>query len=737
MSIGRTRGPRAAAVVEYLEKSDAPFARLDDIRVDDTHDVLDIVVEPELAQHRVVDIRDKEPIRIHFPVDDTEPPTIRSRRDDFPFDYVHTNYDADSDGLALCMWEQDWRNLRRRLSAQALVELIRAWFSRAAAGTLHQAGQLPEPLLPASAFTLIVPPERPAATWHVTSVHQYHGRLTIAVGDDRAPDRQDDPGFSVLTAEFPRQVAGALRKYPRSLEELRILALECGTDLVEAMRNRLGGGGPVVAGQRGVIICLTVPKTRHAGGAVEAWEVRGFLLPVAPDALGEALGLFARHPGTSELARLIRPEEPRGLEKLPLHYLNVCQRVDRHAARSYAGAQEHGDRRLVAVGAGAIGSNLVIGTLRAGLGSWTIIDHDVVLPHNTLRQFQGDWAVGHSKAGSLAAIASHVLAAGDDNAPIVADVLSPPAPEAIQIRDAMGRADMVVDCSASPAVLAHVSDSPDLKRAASVFFGPDGADLVVLAEDSDRRARLDEIEAQYLYAVATDGRLAGHFQAARSDFIRYANACQDLTRPVAPWKVQALSGIAGGQLVRILHRDEALAAIWRLDSETGGVSSVALSVSAVERHEVGKWRVTASRSVLNAIRQWRDRSAPAETGGILLGTVDLERRVLHVTGALPAPPDSVQQPTYFVRGEKNLAPQVGAIARASAGMVGYVGEWHSHPDGAALRPSGDDEKVFSHLERHIGPTGEPYMIGICGSAGTWLRVGCGGQMCGEATIEHE
>jgi hypothetical protein len=122
---------------------------------------------------------------------------------------------------------------------------------------------------------------------------------------------------------------------------------------------------------------------------------------------------------------------------------------------------------------------------------------------------------------------------------------------------------------------------------------------------------------------------------------------------------------------------------------------------------------------------------------VFIGSFDIVRGVVHIVAALPAPADSVQTPTYFVRGSKDLKPLVDEISQQSAGALGYVGEWHSHPDGAAAQPSGDDEVVFSYLKAHVGPTGKRYIMAICGMVEIWLRAGWQCRGIAEAAFVHE
>lgn len=730
------RSDRARAVIGYIERApDHPFARLVAAATEDDHDVVDLVVEPEIPQHCAVAILPEEPVRIHFPLNDGRSPTIHSRRDDFPLDQVHTNYAPDADGLCLCVWEENWNDLRRVLSAQALVERIRGWFSRTAADVLHQEGQALEPLLPASAHTLIVPPGLAAEAWTVSHLRNHEGRATLFAEAPSAEGQPTDtPPVATFTIAVPARIHGALRAGPRTLEGLRELTQDLGTDLIGPLRLwLLDDARRQAADKRRMLLILTIPQRRAADKEVEGQEVVAFLPNATLSQLGEALGCTYLDPRTGTSLPRVGVSEPEGLDRIMLDHVRVVRRLDRAMARVYAGTTARQDRKLVAIGAGAIGSNVVVGTTRAGIGTWTIIDNDIVLPHNTVRQFQRNAVVGIPKAMALQADAEGVLAEEGTARFICADILTP-RENAEQIRDSLNGADIVVDFSASPAVLGYVSDQGDLRRAASFFFNPDGSDLVILAEDDARAWRLDEIEAQYFLAAATDCRLARHLSRARLDLLRYANACQDLTRPVPPWQVQTLTGLAGGQLLGLVEQSAALAMLWRLDVQSGAIAAVALDFSRVSRRPAGDWRFTVSHAVLQSMRCLRAEAAPNESGGILIGSFDLCRRVAHVVAALPAPPDSVQTPSYFERGSKYLKPIVDGLTVASAGVLKYLGEWHSHPDHARPRPSSDDETVDAYLSRHLGPTGAPHLIAICGREETWFRLGCDGRARGEAVL---
>jgi integrative and conjugative element protein (TIGR02256 family) len=733
---GIPRSPRARQLIDYVRNAvDAPFARIDSVGFDEGsgRDFVDITVEPQLAQDRAVAIHDIEPVRLLFSPVDAHPPTVLSRREDFPLDLVHTNFEGGVNGRCLCIWEENWHDLRRGLTPLALIERIRSWFTRTAAGSLHEAGQPLEPLIPITADTLIIPAGPPPATWHVVGVNRRGAIWTVVVDGKPADDGKEDMQFPIFAVELPPQVHGALRSRPYSLDTLRELVEPMGIDLSQMLGDWLVKPDQLRANQRLPLLIVTLPKQREANGPVETWETWGFLATANLCELGEALGRSFSGENQRSNVR-ISAAPPTKTPDVGLMGWRVVQRLDRAAARRFAGNPASADRAMVAVGAGAIGSNVIVGMTRAGVGTWTVIDDDTVLPHNTVRQAQTNGLIGASKALTAHFLADWVLAEGG-NAHIEADILEP-GDAAEAIGKAVAAADLVVDFSASPSVLAKLADDDAIRRTASCFFNPAGSDLVVLAEDASRELRLDEIEAQYFLAAAADMRLTGHLESSRVDFIRYANACQDLSRPLPPWQVQTLCGIASGRLLKLLEVPDAVAHAWRLDIDTAAVQAVSLPLTKVHRCQFERWRVTLTVEVVRQMQALRQTAAPNETGGVLIGSFDALRGVVHIVAALPAPADSQQAPTYFIRGARELKVAIDAIVLQSAGILGYVGEWHSHPDGAAARPSRDDEAVFDYLKIHLGPTGTPYVMAICGKHETWLRAGWQSREQAERAICH-
>ncbi|OWK32012.1 Mov34/MPN/PAD-1 family protein [Sphingomonas mucosissima] len=732
------RSRLARALVQYVRESvDHPYATIREVHRDGERDLVDLDLEIDLAQDRAVPILHREPVRIVFASpNDLVAPRVLSLRDDFPSGQVHTNLDHEVDGLCLCIWEEGWHDLSRNLTGQALVERIRWWFAGIADGSLHAEDQVLEPLIATTSDTIVFPPGNFVGPWFIDEAHERRGQVTLIMSRERKD--AGDPRFDVFQRVLPSQVHGALASRPYDMGGLVELTARLDFDLMVELRAWLIEPERLAAAsERRALFLLVVPKRRTDEGEDESHEAWVYTPSETLAELGEKLGMTSSYEDEgglrtgAALPGTVQPADPRTIR---LFSWRIVQRLDRATARQFAGSTRTEDARLVAIGAGAIGSNVIMNATHAGLGTWTIIDDDIVLPHNTVRQTQTNWAVGHLKAQVLAFEANAILAEGGNDL-IVADVLRVGA-ETGRIVAAMREADLVVDFSASPAVVGNLADQ-DVRRASSFFFGPDGSDLVALDEGHGRTVLLDEIEAQYFLAVAACPALEGHLATARTDRIRYANACQDLSRPLPPWQVHMLSGLAAGRLPSLLEDAAPSAWVWRLDPDTGSVLPIRLDVQATSRFASDMLRVSVSGSVIDAMRTYRQKAAPNETGGILIGTFDLVRNVLHVVAALPAPPDSRQAPTYFVRGAQDLRPLVDDLASATAGRLRYVGEWHSHPNGAAARPSSDDEGVFTYLRQQLDPAGAPYAMLICGREETWLRTAWQDRGQVEGVVAHD
>lgn len=85
---------------------------------------------------------------------------------------------------------------------------------------------------------------------------------------------------------------------------------------------------------------------------------------------------------------------------------------------------------------------------------------------------------------------------------------------------------------------------------------------------------------------------------------------------------------------------------------------------------------------------------PREVGTSLVGTYSDDGWDATVLHAAPLTTDSKAGRSWFQRGVRGLKTYFSAVFAKSSGVTHYVGEWHSHPDGAPIPSPTDDANMM-------------------------------------------
>lgn len=295
--------------------------------------------------------------------------------------------------------------------------------------------------------------------------------------------------------------------------------------------------------------------------------------------------------------------------------------------------------------------------------------------------------------------------------PIVADILTPGS-ERDRLGERLGNADLVLDMAASIPVSRHLAqDTPGAAKRVSFFLNPVGSDLVMLVEDTRREIRLDSLEMQYYRAVLRDGRLRNHFRRPDGT-VRYGTSCRDVSAHLPQTQVALYAAIAARRLPSVADQEDAAIRIWQTSSGTDDVAAFDVAARKVKRQPAGEWTVVYDDGLAETLLDLRKARLPNETGGILVGSFDVERRTVYVVDTIPSPLDSQERKTLYIRGADGLHERLDDVQERTLGQLEYVGEWHSHPDGHECMPSHDDLDVLSWLSSHMDSDGVPGVMMI-------------------------
>ncbi|MXW18464.1 MAG: hypothetical protein F4123_12275 [Gemmatimonadetes bacterium] len=725
--LGETVDPEEAGVakarelVQLLHAEVLPFVDLVGVtRRADAWEVVQVDVRPAVPTFPVNDIRMVEPIAVEFdPADRFEPRAI-TLRSDFPR-VPHTYVVAPGEPPTLCLFDEPYTEQRLRWTAAAFAQRLHTWLSKTAIGTLHQPDQPVEPFLPGSPAHVILPSHLfdagssrgPQAISLSAIPRTCSARLTYVAGRQGSGDGiEGDRNCIAVVVETKPQTQGGLTHQPQNLLQLHEFLQTMGSDLLQTLRDNLTTWIIERAGDPDVIalVILRIPVRRSHDRAPETIEVRAFQVAGSVGRLGKALGFVDEVDG--DFGAIIGdPGTTSASEEVPLLPLNPVRDLTRRRAQMLSGNRSAPDPHILAVGAGALGSQTLLNLVRTGFGTWTVVDDDVLLPHNLARHALPGPCVGHEKAGALAHLASLCFEDGGTIDSFCADVLTPPLAD--ELRTKLDATDISLDFSASVAVARWLAlEAPGDSRRISVFLNPDGTDLVVMAEDQARSMRLDCIEAQYYRAVIEREEFAEHL-LENGERLRYGHTCRDVTSTLSQDSLSLFSGIAAGALRKTIAGAESSLAVWQA-SANHSVKHRAVDLAAPVEIQCGDWQIWTDRGVLRKLSVLRKQALPNETGGVLLGYTDHLRKVLYVVDTLPSPPDSEEWPSSYVRGCDGLKEAVDAIAHRTGGAVAYLGEWHSHPDGSTCEPSPDDLVFLAWLTGHMFVDGMPGLMAIVG-----------------------
>lgn len=686
--------------------------------------IVDIECDGVPSQN-AVGIQFRERMALWVPDDNKKLVEAWAMREGFPV-LMHQNQGARGGPASLCLYFEPVSTVLSTWTPQRFLRRIQWWLEQSARGELHPADQPVEHLFFASKYELVLP-------WNMAQL-QADPNLRAVV--QRGPQRSEggtcflhfipkqanlpDGAVTHIEVKLPAIVHGFVERDPVTLGQLaELLAgrhVDLLTPLVEALAKGVGTDGiPVGKAEPLLVVVLHIPIARDATSAPSGLARRAFVIDMDVRELGVATGTLMAHAGRyyrdgASAALGMKPSDAwRSASLLPMNVLTVN---DAAASRKQSSVNSEGPRGVL-VGAGSLGSELMNLWGRAGWGRWTAIDEDHVKPHNLVRHVAFSQHIGQPKVEVVAELTGAFSDGAVTVHPISADATDMASEP---VRNALQAAELVVDASAALDYPRLSSNLEGVGRHVSVFLTPSGNGAVLMAEDTTRSIRLRTLEAQYYRAAIRQPWGERHLNGNLATFWSGAS-CRDISVALPYSRVTAHAATLVEQVMAVPERAEAGIRVWQRDPGIGGITVHDVGVTGERRFDLGDMPVFVDEGLIKFLQASRAAALPAETGGVLLGYIDFNVNSIVVVDALPAPPDSEGTKTSFERGISGLAKAVEEASRRTAGIVGYLGEWHSHPPGHSASPSTDDLVQLTDLTLQMHEDGLPILQLIVGDGG--------------------
>ena len=681
-------------------------------------------------------IKVRERLAFVFSADQTKVPEVRALRKNFPI-VSHMNHTISGQPVSLCLYSEPWSVIERTWTPQKYLQHVLWWLSETARnGTAHQIDQPLERIYFNSPFEIVLPPnfEEKVNDKDLALVLQIVqpsvGCFKVIRGDffpKNKIQKQDIVQFIPLVLILPPVVHGRIERFPDSLGALHGQLENRGAPFIERLseciRSKVDENGLTHNKDGRCLLIFYLPVKRSVDAEPERYETRAFLFIKDLSVLGEATGALTKHENKFYAIPTLggndrtQSDEWKNFEIIPV---DVKTAITKEFARnSSAIKKDTTDFNGILAGVGALGSAIGEFWAKEAWGQWTLIDQDFIKPHNIVRHAAKDCYIGHFKVDVVRRLMEANYYDGYYSAAAIPDSIT--NDNNLLVKEAISAASFLVDATTTLEAPRDLSRKDDVPRLCSVFLTPSGGGSVLLLEDATRKVRLESLEAQYYRAIINTDWGAKHLEGHQGS-LWVGAGCRDVSMVLSNEAVLLHAATLARQVRLLRDQTESCMRVWNSDPGTGAIVAQEIPVYETVRMIRAAWQVIWDIGIQEKLCATRKARLPNETGGVVLGYIDQKLKTIYVVDVLPAPPDSDADPTGFTRGVDGLEASLQEVARRTANIVGYIGEWHSHPPSVSAKPSQIDQCLIKKLSEILAQDGLPALILIVGEAEFSLSV---------------
>lgn len=706
---------KAKKFVELIKYEIIPFTKLIEIKRNEETEIIIFDIEIEVSQVRKNDIKNKERIAITFDKSDSDLPIVEALRMDFP-EVPHLNPTLDEEPKSICLFQKTYDEIKNILNPAKILNQIRYWLEATARGDLHGFDQPLEAIMLYSKYNLYLPNNFfTGRELPVFKVKQFKEQLLLLPLKKKEYQSCKSSKFFyyplVLSAQ--PQEHGKILKIPHDLQTLNEICSTWGIDLLDEISTGIENIVKLPQSydkelfcESKLLIIILIPKKRTAEAVTESYEYRSFIVDRTINDLGSILGI-AETFNNSKALIIGGKKKLNGLDKVPIIHLNTSFMLSRQAAATYNDECFNENINISVIGVGALGSKILMNLVRSGFGKYNLFDCDYFLPHNAARHVLNGINIGESKTEAMSSLANFIIDEENICRSYPYNILT----EKKETEPIIVGSDIILDVSTSIAVERYLGiDIESNARRFSVFLNPSGKALVILAEDNQRKSRIDWLEMQYYRLIINEPELKEHISDFPGD-VRYSNSCRDISNCIPNDYVSVHAATASRVIKSIYKEETARLIISQLSKDNFNLITKEYKIHDLINLKIDEWNVCLDECFINLMKEKREEKLPNETGGIILGAFDFERKIVYMVDIF-CPNDSIEYPTSFTRGYKNLSEKLEEISINTAGNIEYVGEWHSHPNNCSTAMSDLDNKLLTYLHEKRLYEGYPGVVVI-------------------------
>jgi hypothetical protein len=707
---------KAQYLLYFLHSVEGSCVHIVEFRKKEESETIIIEMGVERPQKIINDIRKVESLAIKFDRGDILPPEVFALREDFPI-LPHLNLWPSLPLKSLCLYEELYEIIKLTWTPSKFIGQIQNWLNKAVVGELHEDDQALEPFIMGSPVTLLLPEyfsiDEPQVVDLELRCEENHFSLLPKNVVSEQDDKISFNRFVTIGFRIPAVVHGVIRHSPRNLKDLHELLstipYDFNSEISKIFKSLIIKGIRTDLLEKQVIILFMIPLKREKTGEIELFDHFAFVTVKKLKDIGPEYGVFDKVNNTtlSKPVIIIGVQKIGNLEGLFIDPIKV-QHFIGSATASFCSGTEINHSKITAIGIGALGSQIINNLIRSGFGRWKLIDEDILLPHNVARHLLSNLYVGFSKARAAMTIFNTLIDEQLIDRYISENILRPTQKE--DVNTALIDTEFIFDFSALIAVSRYIAYNDSYARSISVYLTPDGKALVVACEDEKRNIRLDWLEMLQYREVINNKSMSNSLNVPA--YHRYGNSCRDISVQLPQDDFAIWSGFASKKTRELVTQSNASLSIFHRKNYT--IRTIVCKIYNVNMTMINGWKIIFDEYIINMMTEFRIKSLPNETGGILVGNIDTFHKHCYIVGVMKSPLDSEEQPTFYIRGFYDLYAIIENIEKMTLGQISYIGEWHSHPKSCSVNPSALDILAYSRIQDEVKKDALPAIMMIVG-----------------------
>lgn len=358
---------------------------------------------------------------------------------------------------------------------------------------------------------------------------------------------------------------------------------------------------------------------------------------------------------------------------------------------------------LIIAGCGALGSKIAMHLVRAGISNILFSDPDTMSEHNLSRHVLFDDSVLKNKADEMGSVTNlmyyHEKFKAEASHKGIKSIL-----EDMDVMS-MRKPDYLLDFTASKVVhnqLVNIGNRPTAISAAIYDNGKFG---LLLCEGNNDGVRVNDVMATVFAQYKTDAFVSNYLMRERelvdepASLLNVGLGCNSETFILADDIISLYAASMSITIKDIFAGNHANGGCWMYISDAyGGLKIKKIEIPQFYCYDVDTWKVRICDKVVNDIVEQTEVAGKYETGGYLIGQCNLKTNTIHVIDTIDAPGDTIHRGDYLVLGKTGVRKMLSQIERRSGATFGYVGEWHSHPNGPSGFSATDFEEFANKAE---------------------------------------